>query len=95
MSDIKEFKAQSQLPSTPPPCLFEMMNEPHLYLHSKEEKCIYNQHGQCIKGFRYFCAYCNYGLGGMFSTCQNNKCDIPKNNDTLFTEKLSDFITKK
>ena len=44
----------------------------------KNEKCVFNQYGQCIKGFRYFCAYCNYGVGGMFSSCQNSNCDIPK-----------------
>jgi len=61
-----------------PPLLFDMLDDSHLYLHPKSEKCVFNQYGQCIKGFRYFCAYCNYGVGGMFSSCQNSKCDIPK-----------------
>lgn len=60
------------------PSLFDMLDDSHLYLHPKNEKCVFNQYGQCIKGFRYFCAYCNYGIGGMFSSCQNSNCDIPK-----------------
>ena len=84
--------------SIPPPSLNDIFNDPHLYLHSKDEKCVYNQYGQCIKGFRYFCAYCNYGLGGMFSSCYNDKCDIPKNNLLCVKKldaKLSDFTLKK
>lgn len=60
------------------PSLSGMLTEPHLYLHPSSEKCVFNEYGQCIKGFRYFCAYCNYGIGGMFSSCHNTKCDIPK-----------------
>lgn len=66
------------------PLIYDMLNETHLYLHSKGEKCSYNKYGQCIKGFRYFCAYCNYGIGGMFSLCQNNKCDIPKYDNSFY-----------
>lgn len=58
--------------------LYDMHNTSHLYFHPKSEKCVFNEYGQCIKGFRYFCAYCNYGLGGIYSSCHNSKCDIPK-----------------
>lgn len=61
-----------------PPSFFDLLDDAHLYFHSKNEKCVFNQYGQCIKSFRYFCVYCNYGLSGMFSSCQNIKCDIPK-----------------
>lgn len=61
-----------------PPSLFDILDDSHLYLHPKSEKCVFNEYGQCIKGFRYFCAYCNYGVGGLFSSCGNCKCDIPK-----------------
>lgn len=79
-----------------PPSLFDMLDDSHLYLHPKNEKCVFNQYGQCIKGFRYFCAYCNYGVCGMFSSCQNSKCDIPKYdnsfdiNNIQFADKLAD-----
>jgi hypothetical protein len=46
----------------------------HLYYHPKTEKCVFNKHGQCIKGFRYFCPDCDYGMGGMFSSCLNIDC---------------------
>ena len=49
------------------PSLFDVLDDSHLYLHPKNEKCVFNQYGQCIKGFRYFCAYCNYGVGGIYS----------------------------
>lgn len=61
-----------------PPTLSDMLNEIHLYLHPKSEKCVFNEYGQCIKGFRYFCPYCNYGLNGIYSSCHNIKCDVPK-----------------
>ena len=64
-----------------------MFNESHLYLHSKSEKCVFNEHGQCIKGFRYFCAYCNYGLGGIYSSCYNPNCC---NSDDNMYEKVYD-----
>ena len=86
-----ESKLESHWYDIPPPSLHEMLNEQHLYLHSKDEKCVYNQYGQCIKGFRYFCAYCNYGLGGMFSSCYNNKCDVPKNELQHLNATFSDF----
>ena len=72
----------------------DMLDNSHLYFHPKSEKCVFNQYSQCIKGFRYFCAYCNYGLGGMFSSCQNSNCYIPKYdnsfviNDYPFLDKL-------
>ena len=56
----------------------DMLNDSHIYLHPKSDKCVFNEYGQCIKGFRYFCAYCNYGVGGMFTSCYNSKCYIPK-----------------
>ena len=56
----------------------DMVYASHLYLHPKSENCVFNQYGQCIKGFRYFCAYCNFGLGGMYSSCHNSNCHIPK-----------------
>lgn len=80
-----------------PPSLFDMLNDSHLYLHPKNEKCVFNQYGQCIKGFRYFCAYCNYGVGGIYSLCHNSKCDIPKY-DNSFDIQFStnfDYIEEK
>lgn len=56
------------------PSLFDILDNSHLYIHPKSVKCVFNEYGQCIKSFRYFCAYCNYGLGGMFSSCHNSKC---------------------
>jgi hypothetical protein len=64
------------LKNNSPPALPGTINETHLYLHSKSEKCVFNEYGQCIKGFRYFCSYCNYGLGGMFSLCNNIHCNL-------------------
>lgn len=61
-----------------PPSFNDMMNASHLYIHEKKDKCVFNEHGQCIKGFRYFCSYCGFGLGGMFSKCGNKNCLMPK-----------------
>lgn len=67
----------SKLPSHQ--LLLDIRCDSHLYLHSKNEKCIFNKYGQCIKGYRYFCPHCNFGLGGMFSSCHNTNCVIPDN----------------
>lgn len=86
----KQFEVKSSIGSDSqpelPPLLIDMLNVSHLYLHSKNEKCVFNQYGQCVKGFRYFCPYCNYGIGGMFSNCPNSKCDIPKNDNLISIE---------
>lgn len=60
--------------------LYDNINIAHIYVHPVNEKCVFNNYGQCIKGFRYFCPYCNFGISGMFSYCQNPYCNIPKNN---------------
>jgi hypothetical protein len=48
--------------------------ETHIYFHPIMQKCVFNKYGQCIKGYRYFCPYCDYGIGGMFSLCLNKDC---------------------
>ena len=57
-----------------PSLMDEKQNAKHIYLHSKSEKCVYNMYDQCVKGYRYFCPYCNYGVGGMLSSCTNVHC---------------------
>lgn len=56
--------------------MMEMYTDSHLYFHSKEEKCVYNEFGQCVKSYRYFCPHCNFGIGGMFSDCLNKNCVV-------------------
>jgi hypothetical protein len=78
-ASIKQYQENNEdIKCKMPPSLSDMLNDSHLYLHPKNEKCVFNEYGQCIKGFRYFCAYCNCGLNGIYSSCHNKKCDIPK-----------------
>lgn len=58
----------------------------HIYYH--EGQCTLNSFGQCLYGYKYFCQSCNIGLGGMYSTCLNNKC--PQFHVNLFSDGVKD-----
>ena len=95
MNQCQEMK--ENIENNIPPSLFYILTGSHLYLHQKTEKCVFNEYGQCIKGFRYFCVNCNYGIGGMFSPCQNRNCYIPKVDNLVniqFSSKFDYFDEK-
>jgi hypothetical protein len=47
----------------------------HEYLHNGD--CIFNEYGQCKKGWRYFCS-CGYGIEGYYSQCKSKNCSRNK-----------------
>ena len=43
-----------------------------IYFHT--DQCVLNKHKQCIKGFKYKCSNCDYGLESIYDKCYNNQC---------------------
>ena len=57
-----------------------------IYLHTGQ--CILNKHKQCIKGFKYKCMNCNYGLESMYDKCEFNEClNHKKSQEANYNEK--------
>lgn len=59
----------------------------HEYFHYGP--CMFNEYGQCKKGWRYFCS-CGYGIGSYYDECKTKKCVRYKS-----TQKQSNNIKPK
>ena len=86
INDIDNMPSEDSMPS-----LTQFYTHSHLYFHGPQIECKYNEHGQCLNGFRYFCSVCHFGLGGAFSDCPNIKCSNKLDCPSLVRQHLKEL----